>query len=87
MPDDSAINQWGKIWTEAERRTGVIFDIVDSGCMENGIKEAGFTNVQVEDFLVSFLYICAAVRLRFNEKGVVMTNFQPIGSRLLLAHG
>ncbi|KAJ4403612.1 hypothetical protein N0V85_005063 [Neurospora sp. IMI 360204] len=51
MPEDSAMNQWGKIWTEVERKTGIVCDMVKSGCMENGIKEAGFTNVQIEDFL------------------------------------
>ncbi|KAK3951925.1 S-adenosyl-L-methionine-dependent methyltransferase [Pseudoneurospora amorphoporcata] len=50
MPKDSAIGQWGHIWTEVERKTGVIANMLD-GCMENGIKEAGFTNVQTEDFL------------------------------------
>ncbi|KAK1781455.1 S-adenosyl-L-methionine-dependent methyltransferase [Copromyces sp. CBS 386.78] len=50
MPKDSAIAQWGHIWTEVERKTGVIANMLD-GYMENGIKEAGFTNVQIEDFL------------------------------------
>ncbi|KAK3954391.1 S-adenosyl-L-methionine-dependent methyltransferase [Pseudoneurospora amorphoporcata] len=50
MPKDSAIAQWGHIWTEVERKTGVILNMLD-GYMENGIKEAGFTNVQIEDFL------------------------------------
>lgn len=54
MPQDSALSQWGKIWTEFQKQTGIVCDMVKSGCMENGIKEAGFTNVQVEDFLVSF---------------------------------
>ncbi|KAK3400623.1 S-adenosyl-L-methionine-dependent methyltransferase [Sordaria brevicollis] len=51
MPKDSAIYQWGQLWCEIERKTGVVFNIVDSGCMENGIKEAGFTNIQIENFL------------------------------------
>ena len=53
MPTDSALYQWGQIWTEVQRKTGVYFTMHD-GCMENGIKEAGFTNVQVENILVSF---------------------------------
>ncbi|KAK1773003.1 S-adenosyl-L-methionine-dependent methyltransferase [Copromyces sp. CBS 386.78] len=50
MPKDSAIAQWGHIWTEVERKAGVIANMLD-GHMENGIKEAGFTNVQIEDYL------------------------------------
>ncbi|KAH7629602.1 S-adenosyl-L-methionine-dependent methyltransferase [Sordaria sp. MPI-SDFR-AT-0083] len=51
MPDDSAMNQWGKIWTSVERKTGNVFNIVRTGIMEDGLKEAGFTNVQIEDYL------------------------------------
>ncbi|KAK3348384.1 S-adenosyl-L-methionine-dependent methyltransferase [Neurospora tetraspora] len=51
MPEESAVNQWGKIWTEVQRKTGSVFNMVKSGIMENGIKEAGFTNVQIEDYL------------------------------------
>ncbi|KAK3954390.1 S-adenosyl-L-methionine-dependent methyltransferase [Pseudoneurospora amorphoporcata] len=51
MPKESAINQWGEIWSEVGRRTGLVFNMVDSGCMENGIEEAGFTNIQVKDYL------------------------------------
>ncbi|KAK3946829.1 S-adenosyl-L-methionine-dependent methyltransferase [Pseudoneurospora amorphoporcata] len=47
----------GPYMTEVERKTGVILNMLD-GYMENGIKEAGFTNVQIEDFLVSFIPIC-----------------------------
>ena len=57
MPDDSAMNQWGKIWTSVERKTGNVFNIVRTGIMEDGLKEAGFTNVQIEDYLVSFIPI------------------------------
>ena len=51
MPKESAISQWGEIWSEVGRKTGLVFNMVDSGCMENGIKEAGFTNIQVKDYL------------------------------------
>ncbi|CCC12777.1 unnamed protein product [Sordaria macrospora k-hell] len=51
MPEDSALYQWGKIWTEVGRKTGVAINMADSGCMENGVKEAGFTNIQVKDYL------------------------------------
>ena len=58
MPEDSAMNQWGLIWTEVQKKTGVQCDMVKSGCMENGMKEAGFTNVQIQDYWVSFVLIC-----------------------------
>lgn len=51
MPKESAINQWGEIWSEVGKKTGIVFNMIDSGCMENGVKEAGFTNIQVKDIL------------------------------------
>lgn len=60
MPKESAMNQWGQIWSEVERKTGVKFNLVASGCMENGIKQAGFTNIQAEDFLVSSMLSCSS---------------------------
>ncbi|KAL0465238.1 S-adenosyl-L-methionine-dependent methyltransferase [Neurospora intermedia] len=51
MPKKSATYQWGQLWGEIQRKTGVIFHMVESGSMENGIKEAGFTNIQIEDFM------------------------------------
>lgn len=50
MPKDSAIHQWGELWMEVGRQTGYIFNMASSGCMENGLKEAGFTNIQVKDY-------------------------------------
>ncbi|KAK3946830.1 hypothetical protein QBC32DRAFT_356394 [Pseudoneurospora amorphoporcata] len=51
MPKESAINQWGEIWSEVGRKTGLVFNMVNSGCMENGTEKAGFTNIQVKDYL------------------------------------
>ncbi|KAK3400622.1 S-adenosyl-L-methionine-dependent methyltransferase [Sordaria brevicollis] len=51
MPKNSAIHQWGEIWSEVGKKTGIIFNMIDSGVMENGVKEAGFTNIQVKDIL------------------------------------
>lgn len=51
MPPDSAINQWGQIWTEIGKKTGLVVNMVDSGCMDDGIREAGFANIEVEDLL------------------------------------
>ena len=51
MPEGCAIQQWGEIWSEVGKITGLVFNMVDSGCMENGIKEAGFTNIQVKDYV------------------------------------
>ena len=54
MPEDCATSQWGKIWTEVQNKTGVQCDMVKSGVMEDGIREAGFTNIQIQDYMVSF---------------------------------
>ncbi|EAA30855.1 hypothetical protein NCU05831 [Neurospora crassa OR74A] len=51
MPPDTAMYQWGEIWSEIGRKTGLVVNMVDSGCMDAGIKEAGFTNIEVEDLL------------------------------------
>ncbi|KAL0465237.1 hypothetical protein QR685DRAFT_558138 [Neurospora intermedia] len=51
MPPDTAMYQWGEIWSEIGRKTGLVVNMVDSGCMDAGIKKAGFTNIKVEDLL------------------------------------
>ena len=51
MPEDSAINQWGEIWSKVGKKTGLVFNMIESGCMENGVKEAGFVNIQVKDYV------------------------------------
>ena len=52
MPEDSAMGQWGPIWKKLGGFLGTEFDLATSGLMENGIKEAGFTNVTVEEYFV-----------------------------------
>ncbi|EAA30865.1 UMTA [Neurospora crassa OR74A] len=49
MPNDSAMAQWGPIWREVGRKTGLNVTVVSSGTMENGMRKAGFTNIVSED--------------------------------------
>ncbi|KAK3947035.1 S-adenosyl-L-methionine-dependent methyltransferase [Pseudoneurospora amorphoporcata] len=52
MPHDSALAQWGPIWKEVGRKTGLEFCVASSDKMEKGMKNAGFTNVTSEDYYV-----------------------------------
>ncbi|KAA8622111.1 hypothetical protein SMACR_09744 [Sordaria macrospora] len=52
MPNDSAMAQWGPIWKEVGRKTGLEFNVVSSNTMEKGLKNAGFTNIISEDYYV-----------------------------------
>ncbi|CCC05676.1 unnamed protein product [Sordaria macrospora k-hell] len=44
--------QWGPIWKEVERKTGLDVSVVSSDSMDNGMKNAGFTNITSEDYCV-----------------------------------
>ncbi|KAJ4361281.1 hypothetical protein N0V85_009421 [Neurospora sp. IMI 360204] len=52
MPDDSAMAQWGKIWKEVGRKTGIENNVASSDVMEKGMENAGFTNITSEDYYV-----------------------------------
>ncbi|KAH7635786.1 hypothetical protein B0T09DRAFT_405736 [Sordaria sp. MPI-SDFR-AT-0083] len=52
MPNDSAMAQWGPIWKEVGRKTGLEFNVVSSNTMEKGLKNAEFTNIMSEDYYV-----------------------------------
>ncbi|CCC14944.1 unnamed protein product [Sordaria macrospora k-hell] len=52
MPEKSAMAQWGPIWKEVGRKTGLEFNVVSSNTMEKGLKNAGFTNITSEDYYV-----------------------------------
>ncbi|KAK3946760.1 hypothetical protein QBC32DRAFT_374740 [Pseudoneurospora amorphoporcata] len=52
MPNESAIAQWGPIWKEVERKTGLDVNVVSSDSMDNGMKNAGFTNITSEDYYI-----------------------------------
>ncbi|KAK3948125.1 S-adenosyl-L-methionine-dependent methyltransferase [Pseudoneurospora amorphoporcata] len=47
--EGSAMDQYGKVFREAGKKVGIDTCTADNGTMENGIKEAGFVNVQVKD--------------------------------------
>ncbi|KAK1775506.1 hypothetical protein QBC45DRAFT_453974 [Copromyces sp. CBS 386.78] len=52
MPHNSALAQWGPMWKEVGRKTGLEFCVASSGKMEKGMKNAGFTNVTSENYYV-----------------------------------
>lgn len=54
MPPDCAMAQWGPIWREVGRKTGLQFHVVSENTMEQGMKNAGFINVTSEDHYVRF---------------------------------
>lgn len=62
MPADSAFGQWGPIWKAVGKAIGTEFDLPSSGMMENGMKEAGFTNIEYEDHIVRLPGPCAVKR-------------------------
>lgn len=52
--EGSAMDQYGKVFREAGKRVGIDICTADNGTMENGMKEAGFVNVQVKDIKVRY---------------------------------
>ncbi|KAK3348395.1 S-adenosyl-L-methionine-dependent methyltransferase [Neurospora tetraspora] len=52
MAKTSAMAQWGPIWKEVGRKTGLEFHVVSSDTMEKGMENAGFTNITSEDYYV-----------------------------------
>lgn len=49
----SALDQYGKLFEEAGRRLGLSQRVADNNLQENGLKEAGFTNLTVQTFKVN----------------------------------
>lgn len=50
--EGSAIDQWGKVFTEAGKKFGRSFSVVEDGLQVKAMKEAGFDIVLVEDMKV-----------------------------------
>jgi hypothetical protein len=56
VADTSAMAQWGKTFVEGGRNTGRSFTVVPDGVQEAGMRRAGFGEVGVWEFKVSFLF-------------------------------
>ena len=55
LPEDSALNEWTKIFDAAEEGFGRPFRMVDRNIQKEGIEAAGFVDVIVHDILVCYL--------------------------------
>ncbi|KAF5011799.1 hypothetical protein FDECE_2089 [Fusarium decemcellulare] len=52
VPEDSAMATWGRIFIKAGKKLGRSFTVVEDGVQEQGMKEAGFVDIQSKIFKV-----------------------------------
>ncbi|KAF4466283.1 ferric-chelate reductase [Fusarium albosuccineum] len=50
VPDESAMATWGRIFIKAGKKLGRSFTVVEDGVQEQGMKEAGFVDIQSKIF-------------------------------------
>ncbi|KAJ3524446.1 hypothetical protein NM208_g12058 [Fusarium decemcellulare] len=52
VPDESAMATWGRIFIKAGKKLGRSFTVVEDGVQEQGMREAGFIDIQSKIFKV-----------------------------------
>ncbi len=55
VAEGSAMNQWGKVFHEGGRKFGRSFSVLEDDVQKKAMEGAGFTNIDVWDFKVSYL--------------------------------
>lgn len=50
IPEDSAMGQWEKVFSEGGRKFGRTFRILQDDIQKKGMEEAGFVDIVVQDF-------------------------------------
>ena len=60
LPKDSALYQWGPIFTEWGAKSGRSFTVVDDGLQRKAMERAGFVDIDEFDTKVSFRLLCSA---------------------------
>jgi ubiquinone/menaquinone biosynthesis C-methylase UbiE len=50
IPENSAMGQWEKVFTEGGKRFGRTFRVIDEDIQRKGMEEAGFVDIVVKDF-------------------------------------
>lgn len=73
-----ALGQWGPMWQEGGKRMGVEVDLHSNNFMENGLKEAGFVNIEVKDYKASFPLSTAFVCPRESNYGILAGSSLPM---------
>ena len=53
VPEDSAVGQWGRFFTEGGEKTGRTFSVVDDDLQRKGMEAAGFVDIGEFSFKVS----------------------------------
>lgn len=54
VTETCAINEWGKFFIEGGKKLNRTFEILDKDLQKKSMEDAGFVDVQVWDFKVSF---------------------------------
>ena len=52
VPEDSAVGQWGKIFTDVGQKLGRPFAVVEDGLQKKSMEEAGFVDICEQDYKV-----------------------------------
>jgi hypothetical protein len=55
VSEDSAMGQWGKIFMEGGRKLQRPFSVLEDNVQVQGMKEAGFVDIEEEEIKVYFL--------------------------------
>lgn len=68
--EGSALDQWGKIFIEAGKKTGRTFLLIDDDVQRKGLEAAGFTNIVHRDTNVS-IYVQTHIRYPYSHLSAV----------------
>jgi ubiquinone/menaquinone biosynthesis C-methylase UbiE len=53
VPEGSPMHQWGRVFLEASEKFGRSFSIIEDDTQQSALKEAGFVDLDIQDFKVS----------------------------------